>query len=113
MHSRAECYRRRGLVAKQRAAQTTDLSLKEAFKDVARHWLMVAERLDWLDRQHNGPVKLMTRTGDLDDIQKKEPARLLMARSEVPRNRGHGFNRTRAVQPAGHGENLGLPGRPS
>jgi hypothetical protein len=46
MDSRAEYYRRRGLVAKQRAAQTPDLSLKEAFKDVARH--------DLLDRQHNG-----------------------------------------------------------
>jgi hypothetical protein len=50
--SHAEYYRRRGMVAQQRAAQTTDLSLKEAFKDVARHWLMLAERVDWLDRQH-------------------------------------------------------------
>jgi hypothetical protein len=48
----AEYYRRRGLVAKQRAAQITDLSLKEAVKDVARHWLALAERVDWLDRQH-------------------------------------------------------------
>jgi hypothetical protein len=39
MHSNAEYYRRRGLVAKQRAAHATDASLKEAFKDVARHWL--------------------------------------------------------------------------
>jgi hypothetical protein len=54
MDSRAEYYRRRGLVAKQRAAQTPDLSLKEAFKDVARHWLALAKRLDLLDRQHNG-----------------------------------------------------------
>jgi len=53
MHSRAEYYRRRGLAAKQRAAQITDLSLKEAHKDVARHWLALAERVDWLDRQHN------------------------------------------------------------
>jgi hypothetical protein len=52
MYSHAEYYRRRGIVAQQRAAQATDLSLKEAFKDVARHWLMLAERADWLDRQH-------------------------------------------------------------
>jgi hypothetical protein len=49
MHSRAEYYRRRGLEAQQRAAQTTDLSLKEAFKDVARDWFAVAEQVDWLD----------------------------------------------------------------
>jgi len=53
MYSRAEFYRRRGLVAQQRAAQITDLSLKQTFKDVARHWLMLAERVEWLDRQHN------------------------------------------------------------
>jgi hypothetical protein len=52
MYSHAEYYRRRGIVAQQRAAQTTDLSVKEAFKDVARHWLALAEREDWLDRQH-------------------------------------------------------------
>jgi hypothetical protein len=54
MHSNAECYRRRGLIAKERAAHATNLSLKEAFKDVARHWLALAERVDWLDRHHNG-----------------------------------------------------------
>jgi hypothetical protein len=52
MHSRAEYYRRRGLAAKERAAQITDLSLKEALKDVARSWLDLAERVDWLDRHH-------------------------------------------------------------
>jgi hypothetical protein len=52
MYSHAEYYRRRGIVAQQGAAHTTDLSLKEAFKDVARHWLMLAERADWLKRQH-------------------------------------------------------------
>jgi hypothetical protein len=54
MYPGAEYYRHRALVAKQRAAHCTDLSLKEAFKDVARHWLALAERIDWLDRQHNG-----------------------------------------------------------
>ena len=54
MYARAEHYRRRGLVAKERAAQITDLSLKAAYKDVARHWLALAARVDWLDRRHNG-----------------------------------------------------------
>jgi hypothetical protein len=54
MNPRAEYYRHRALVAKQRAAHATDLSLKETFKDVARHWLALAERVDWLERQHNG-----------------------------------------------------------
>jgi len=57
MHSRAEHYRRRGLAAKERAAQMTDLGLKEASKDVVRHWLALAERVEWLDRQHNGPAE--------------------------------------------------------
>ena len=47
MHSRAEHYRSLGLVA-------TDLSLREAFKDVARHWLALAERVAWLDGRHKG-----------------------------------------------------------
>jgi hypothetical protein len=54
MHLRAEYYRRRGLAAKQRAAQMSDLRLKEELQDVARHWLALAERVDWLDRQHKG-----------------------------------------------------------
>jgi hypothetical protein len=54
MHSRAEYYRGLGLAAKQRAAEITELSLKQTFKDVARHYLALAERVDWLDRQHNG-----------------------------------------------------------
>jgi len=51
-------------VAKHRAAQCTDLSLKETLKDVARHWLALAERVDWLNKQHIGPAKS-------DDIQKQ------------------------------------------
>jgi hypothetical protein len=52
MNSRAEDYRRRALQVKQRAAQITDLRLKEAFRDIARHWLALAEREAWLD-QHS------------------------------------------------------------
>jgi hypothetical protein len=57
MYSRSEYYRRRGLEAKERAAQSTDLSVREALKDVARHWLALAERVDWLDRQQKRPIK--------------------------------------------------------
>ena len=62
MYSRAEYYRpehyrRLGLAAKQRAAQSTDPSVKEAFKDIARHWLALAERVEWLDRQHHGAAE--------------------------------------------------------
>jgi hypothetical protein len=46
-----EYYRGRGLAAKQRAAECTDPRLKEVFKDVARHWLALAERVEWLDTQ--------------------------------------------------------------
>jgi hypothetical protein len=62
MYSPAEDFRRRASVAKERAAQTADLSLKEAFKDVARHWLALAERVNWLDRQHNGQQNSIRRT---------------------------------------------------
>ena len=51
MYSDAEYYRRRGVAAKQRAAQTTDPSVRETLKDVGRHWLALAERVEWLDRQ--------------------------------------------------------------
>jgi hypothetical protein len=64
MSSGAENYRRCGLVAKQRAAHCTDPSLKEAFKDVARHWLALAERVEWLDRQHNGQQNSITSRSD-------------------------------------------------
>ena len=50
---RPEYYRRRGLAAKQRAEQSAHPHLKEAFKDVARHWLALAERVEWLDKHYN------------------------------------------------------------
>jgi hypothetical protein len=46
-----EHYRHLGSAAKQRAAQSTAPGVKEAFKDVARHWLALAERVEWLDSQ--------------------------------------------------------------
>jgi hypothetical protein len=65
MYLRAEYYRRRGLAAKERAAQTTDLSLREAFKDVARHWLALAERV-WIERQHNSQQLMTHKKGSQD-----------------------------------------------
>jgi hypothetical protein len=53
MYSRAEYYRRRGLEAQQRAAQTTEGKIRDAFEDVAEGWFVLAEQLDWLERQHN------------------------------------------------------------
>jgi hypothetical protein len=50
---RPEHYRRLGIAAKDRAARTTDLSVKEALKDIARHWLALAERVEWLEGQYN------------------------------------------------------------
>jgi hypothetical protein len=97
MHSAEHC-RRRGLVAKQRAAHATDLSLKEAFKDVARHWLALAERVDWLDRQHNGSKPIRA-----DDTQ---PGRLPTVRSEVPRSGAQSINGKKAGRPAGQSGNL-------
>jgi hypothetical protein len=52
-HSRAEYYRRLGVEAQQRAGQTTNLSLKEAFKDVARGWFTLADQMEWMDSRHN------------------------------------------------------------
>jgi hypothetical protein len=43
---RPEDYRRLGLAAKQRAAQSNIPSVKEAYKDMARHWLALAERVE-------------------------------------------------------------------
>jgi hypothetical protein len=33
------------VAVKQRAAHCTDLGLKEAFNDIARHWLALADEL--------------------------------------------------------------------
>jgi hypothetical protein len=51
MDSRAEEYRRRGMEARQRAAQITDLSIKQAFTDIARGWFTLAEQVAWLDQE--------------------------------------------------------------
>ena len=58
MSSRAERYRRVALAAEQRAAQTTDLQLKQTFKDVAQDWLALAEGLP----HRNGPPESLATT---------------------------------------------------
>jgi hypothetical protein len=106
MHSRAEYYRRRGLAAKERAAQSTDLSVREAFKDVARHWLALAERVDWLERQQRTGSRSQE-PGELDDIQKyKESGRVPKPREEVPRSRAISFSGKRTGRVSSQGENL-------
>jgi hypothetical protein len=48
MYLRVE-YRRRGNEARQRAAQYTNQSIKQAFLEVARGWFTLAEQVAWLD----------------------------------------------------------------
>jgi hypothetical protein len=51
--SRADMYRQRGADAKKRAAQAKDLSVKKAFEEVARGWLVLAEQMEWIDWQRS------------------------------------------------------------
>src|SRR5262249_13180189 len=51
--SRSDEYRQRAVEAKNRAAQTSSPSIKSAFEDVARGWLLLAEQLEWIERQRS------------------------------------------------------------
>jgi len=51
MSSRADMYRQRAADAKKRSAQAKDLAVKRAFEEVARGWLVLAEQMEWIDRQ--------------------------------------------------------------
>src|SRR5262249_24810396 len=53
MSSRADVYRQRAADAKKRAAQAKDLSVKKAFEEVARGWLVLAQQMEWMDRQRS------------------------------------------------------------
>jgi hypothetical protein len=53
MYSRVEEYRRREREARERAAESTDLSIKQAFMDVARGWFTLVEQVAWLDRERD------------------------------------------------------------
>ena|SRR5947209_2966660 len=48
MSSRADAYRQRAADAKKRAAHAKDLSVKKAFEEVARGWLVLAEQMEWM-----------------------------------------------------------------
>src|SRR5262249_35843250 len=49
MSSRSDEYRHRAAEAKNRAARTSDLSIKSAFEEVARNWLVLAEQMEWIE----------------------------------------------------------------
>src|SRR5262249_27585212 len=51
MSSRSDEYRQKAVEAKNRAAQTSSRPIKRAFQEVARNWLLLAEQMEWLDRQ--------------------------------------------------------------
>jgi hypothetical protein len=53
MSSRTDVYRQTAADAKKRAAQAKDLSVKKAFEEVARGWLVLAEQMEWMDRQRS------------------------------------------------------------
>jgi hypothetical protein len=51
MSLRADIYRQKAAEAKQSAARARIPSIKQAFEEVARGWLLLAEQMEWLDRQ--------------------------------------------------------------
>jgi hypothetical protein len=51
MSPRSDMYRQRAADAKNRATQTNNPHVKSAFKEVARGWLLLAEQMEWMDRQ--------------------------------------------------------------
>lgn len=52
MPARADQYRRLAIQARRQAAREEDTRLKQAFGDVAEHWVGLAEQSEWLDRKH-------------------------------------------------------------
>jgi len=51
MSLRADMYRQNAAAARQRARQTSDPSIKSAFEEVARGWLLLAEQLEWMENR--------------------------------------------------------------
>ena len=56
MSRRADMYRQRAAEAKNRAMQVSNPHVKIAFQEVARGWLLLAEQMDWMDRQEETRV---------------------------------------------------------
>jgi len=51
MFTQVEQYRRLAIMAKQRSAEATVPQIREAFDEIANHWLGLAEQTEWLGRQ--------------------------------------------------------------
>jgi hypothetical protein len=51
MSPRSDMYRQRAAEAKNRATQASNPHVKTAFKEVARGWLLLAEQMEWMERQ--------------------------------------------------------------
>jgi hypothetical protein len=51
MSPRSDMYRQRAAEAKNRATQASNPRVKTALKEVARGWLLLAEQMEWMDRQ--------------------------------------------------------------
>jgi hypothetical protein len=56
MSPRADVYRQKAADAQARAAQAKDRSIKSAFEEVANGSLLLAEQVEWIDRQRS-PVR--------------------------------------------------------
>jgi hypothetical protein len=52
MSLRADMYRQKAAGAKHSAAQARNPSVKAAFEEVARGWLVLAEQMEWIDSQN-------------------------------------------------------------
>jgi len=53
MSSLADMYRQRAAEAKKSSARASNPSVKSAFQEVARGWLVLAEQMEWIDRQRS------------------------------------------------------------
>jgi hypothetical protein len=51
MSLRADMYRQRAAEAKQSAARAKNPWIKSAFEEAAAGWLVLAEQMEWIDRE--------------------------------------------------------------
>jgi hypothetical protein len=59
MSLRVDIYRQKAAEAKQSAAKATNPSIKSAFLEVAASWLVLAEQMEWIDRQRSASGGLL------------------------------------------------------
>ena len=113
MSSRAEHFRRLGFQAQQRAAQTSEEKIREAFQIVAEGWFELAEQEERRDKQQPPaePNHTPTEAVEPDDKYNEGLRSVPMACRPVSRSRPDGLNPRRTGRLAGQGENVGLPGR--